>query len=92
MTAIIIVGMVCVGLPWIIFHYVTQWKKAGSLTGEDERLLDDLHETARRLDDRMQTIERIMTAENPGWRQLGADPAGIGIEDRTSRSEGRIVQ
>jgi hypothetical protein len=38
---------------------------------------------ARRLDDRMGTIERIMTAENPNWRQLAADPANIGIEDRS---------
>jgi phage shock protein B len=28
-----------------------------------------LHDAARRLDDRLCTIERIMTAENPNWRQ-----------------------
>jgi len=28
-----------------------------------------LHDAARRLDDRLCTIERIMTAENPAWRQ-----------------------
>ena len=32
-------------------------------------LLDDLYEAARRLDDRLETIERIMTAENPEWRR-----------------------
>ena len=56
-------------LPWMIFHYMTKWKQAGSLTRSDEKLLDELHETARRLDDRLCTIERIMTAENPNWRQ-----------------------
>jgi hypothetical protein len=25
-----------------------------------------------------------MTAENPNWRNLGCDPAAIGIEDRRS--------
>ena len=35
----------------------------------DEKLLDELHDAARRLDDRLCTIERIMTAENPDWRQ-----------------------
>lgn len=89
---IIIVGMLFIGLPWLIFHYVTQWKRAGSLTAEDETLLDELHETARRLDDRLATIERIMTAENPGWRQLSADPAGIGIEDTLITRESRKVQ
>jgi len=58
-----------VGLPWLIFHYVTKWKQAATLTSGDEKLLDDLHEAARRLDDRLCTIERIMTAENPNWRQ-----------------------
>ncbi|HEX5237088.1 MAG TPA: envelope stress response membrane protein PspB [Sphingomicrobium sp.] len=58
-----------IGLPWIIFHYVTKWKQAKTLTSGDEKLLDELHEAARRLDDRLCTIERIMTAENPNWRQ-----------------------
>ena len=58
-----------IGLPWLIFHYITKWKTAATLTEGDERLLDELHEAARRLDDRLCTIERIMTAENPNWRQ-----------------------
>lgn len=58
-----------VGLPWLIFHYVTKWKTAATLTTGDEKLLDELHDAARRLDDRLCTIERIMTAENPNWRQ-----------------------
>jgi len=66
-----------VGLPWLIFHYVTKWKQAATLTGSDEKLLDELHDAARRLDDRLCSIERIMTAENPDWRQQcvpGRDP------------------
>jgi phage shock protein B len=58
-----------IGLPWLIFHYITKWKTAATLSGGDEKLLDDLHDAARRLDDRLNTIERIMTAENPNWRQ-----------------------
>ena len=57
------------GLPWLIFHYITKWKTAATLTTGDEKLLDELHDAARRLDDRLCTIERIMTAENPDWRQ-----------------------
>ena len=66
---VLIVGMLFVGLPWLIFHYVTKWKQAATLTSGDEKLLDELHDAARRLDDRLCTIERIMTAENPNWRQ-----------------------
>ncbi len=58
-----------IGLPWLVFHYVTKWKTAATLSGADEKLLDELHEMARRLDDRLCSIERIMTAENPNWRQ-----------------------
>lgn len=65
----LIVGILFLGLPWLIFHYVTKWKQAATLTQGDEKLLDELHDAARRLDDRLCTIERIMTAENPAWRQ-----------------------
>jgi phage shock protein B len=82
--------MLFIGLPWLIFHYITKWKSQATLTTEDENLLDELHELARRLDDRMITIERIMAAENPGWRSIAADPASIGIEDRSSAQ--RIVR
>ena len=67
--AIIIVPIVVIGLPWLIFHYITRWKTAATLSGGDEKLLDDLNDAARRLDDRICTIERIMTADNPAWRQ-----------------------
>src|SRR3954462_13407342 len=65
----IVVATIFLGLPWIVFHYITKWKTAATLTSGDEKLLDDLHDAARRLDDRLCTIERIMTAENPNWRQ-----------------------
>jgi phage shock protein B len=62
---VVICGFLFIGMPWIILHYVTQWKKSGSITREDESLLDDLYETARRLDDRLHSIERIVAAETP---------------------------
>ena len=65
----IVVGILFIGLPWLVFHYITKWKTAARLTGSDEKLLDELHDAARRLDDRLCSIERIMTAENPNWRQ-----------------------
>jgi phage shock protein B len=83
-----VVGILFVALPWLIFHYITKWKTAKTLTGADEQLLDDLHDAARRLDDRLCSIERIMTAENPEWRQNclpgagGSLGSGIGRESR----------
>jgi len=66
---LVAIPSVLLGLPWLIFHYITKWKQAATLTQGDEKLLDDLYDAARRLDDPLCTIERIMTAENPNWKQ-----------------------
>ena len=73
---VIAIAVLFIGFPWLIFHYVTKWKQAKTLTVGDEQMLDDLHELARRLDDRMATIERIMNAENPNWRHSVLPEAG----------------
>jgi phage shock protein B len=83
-----IVPILFIGLPWLIFHYVTKWKQAATLTQGDEKLLDELHDAARRLDDRLCSIERIMTAENPDWRQQclpGRDPSHRLLTEETDR-------
>jgi phage shock protein B len=86
---IVICGMLFVGLPWIIFHYVTQWKRARGLSIEDENLLDDLHELARRLDDRLQTIERIVAADNPNWRPGASERGGRDLTRDADDWQGR---
>ncbi len=65
---IMICGFLFIGLPWMIFHYVTKWKTIATITREDEKLLDELHDLARRLDDRMDTVERIIAADDPSWK------------------------
>ncbi|MET0238915.1 MAG: envelope stress response membrane protein PspB [Sphingobium sp.] len=76
-----ILAILFIALPWVILHYVTKWKTAATLTGEDEALLDQLHDTARRLDERLATIERIIAAEShdlrpraPVAREPGSHP------------------
>lgn len=78
---IFVIGSIFVAAPWIILHYVTRWKTQATLTREDEQLLDDLYELGRRLEERITTIERILSADNPGWRNLAADRSSIDIED-----------
>jgi len=65
---VLVVGMLFIGLPWLIFHYITKWKTAATLTSEDENLLDELHDLARRLDDRLDTVERLVALDNPNWK------------------------
>jgi len=65
---ITIVALLFVGMPWVILHYVTKWRSTAGMTREDEALLDQLHDTARRLEERLSTIERIVAADNPDFR------------------------
>jgi phage shock protein B len=65
---LIVCGMLFVALPWIIFHYITKWKTAATLTTGDEALLEELYQVAKRLDARMDTVERLVAADNPDFR------------------------
>jgi phage shock protein B len=72
-TAAIIVGMLFIGLPWLILHHVTKWKTAATLTNDDEKMLGDMHELARRLEDRLDTVERLVASDNPDWHPQRLD-------------------
>jgi phage shock protein B len=63
---------VVIGLPWLVLHYITKWKTAPTLTVNDEALLDELYQLARRLDDRMETVERLVAADNPDFKTARA--------------------
>jgi phage shock protein B len=72
--AVITVLALFIGLPWLILHYVTKWKQAPRITDEDEKLLDEMHMLARRLEERLNTVERIVAADNPDFKpSLGAE-------------------
>lgn len=64
----IIVAIVVIGLPWLILHYITKWKTAATITTDDEVLLDELYQLARRLDERMDTVERLVATDNPEFQ------------------------
>lgn len=75
---IIVMGTLFIGLPWIVLHYITKWKTAATLTTGDEALLEELYQLARRLDDRMDTVERLVSADNPDFK-----PARLAHERET---------
>lgn len=66
--AIVAILAIVIGLPWLILHYVTKWKQAPKITQEDENLLDEMYLLARRLEDRMITVERIVAADHPEFK------------------------
>ena len=69
------------GLPWIIMHYITKWKTAATITTDDEHLLEELYSLAKRLDERMDTVERLVASDNPEFK-----PARI-VHDREIDNE-----
>lgn len=54
---------------WIVFHYITKWKTSKGLTPEDEKMLSEIWESTNRMEERIQTLERILDIETPSWRQ-----------------------
>ena len=77
----IAIGGIFIGLPWLVLHYVTKWKTAATLTTDDEALLDELYQLARRLEDRLETVERLVSTEHPEFR-----PGRIGHEQQIAQS------
>lgn len=90
--------VIILGLPWIIFHYITKWKTAATLTSGDEALLEELYQLARRLDDRMDTVERLVAADNPEFKPARimhdreTDNQKLRELDRMFAEQGRIVK
>lgn len=73
---VLAIAAIFVVLPWIILHYVTKWKTAATITTDDEVLLEELYNLAKRLDERMDTVERLVAADDPAFtpvRRLMAD-------------------
>lgn len=79
-----------IGLPWIIFHYVTKWKTAATITSDDETLLEELYQLAKRLDERMDTVERLVSADNPDFK-LARVQADREIDNQPLRELDRLL-
>jgi phage shock protein B len=66
----IIATFLVIVLPiWIIAHYATRWRTSKVITNADEQLLSELWETARKMEDRIRNLERILDEESPHWRE-----------------------
>lgn len=69
MTELFGILFLCVVAPiWIVFHYLTKAKTAKNMTPEDESMLADVWESARKMEQRIHTLEKILDQESPGWR------------------------
>ena len=90
----IVVPAIFLGLPWIILHYVTKWKTAATITTDDESLLEELYQLAKRLDERMDTVERLVASDHPDFHtprisvDLESDNAKLRELDRMFAEKG----
>lgn len=57
----------------IIGHYVTKWKAMKQVTPKDEENMGSLRERAEKLEDRLESLERILDDEIPDWRRQTHD-------------------
>jgi phage shock protein B len=70
MGEVIPILMVTICLPlWIIFHYITKMKMSKGLSPEDEKMLSEVWESANKMQERINTLERILDIEAPDWRR-----------------------
>ena len=49
----------------VILHFVTKWKQTREISGDDERMLEDLWMLAERLGERIEALETILDDELP---------------------------
>ena len=63
---VIFVGFV---LPlWIVLDYVGKWRSRRMLSSEDQEILKEVWRSAQRLEDRIETLERIVLSDTQNWK------------------------
>ncbi len=53
----------------LILHYVTRWREAKGLSREDQSMLEDLWQSAQRMESRINTLETILDETTKDWRR-----------------------
>ena len=70
LVSIAVLLFLTIGLPlYIVLHFITRWKQSREISREDEQMLEELWSLSQRLEDRIETLERILDDDHPTWRQ-----------------------
>lgn len=64
----LIIFMTIVAPLWLVLHYVTRWRATKTLSAEDEKMLVELWQSAKRMEQRIVSLETILDHDAPGWR------------------------
>jgi phage shock protein B len=69
---ILIAIIVFIAIPaplYIVLHFITNWKQSREISGGDEKMLEDLWQLSRRMEERLESLEIILDNEIPDWRK-----------------------
>jgi phage shock protein B len=62
-TLAVILFLTVLGPIIVVFHFITKWKQTREISGDDERMLEELWDLSQRLEERLETLERILDDE-----------------------------
>lgn len=65
----IILFLTIVAPLMVVLHFVTKWKQSREISGDDERMLEDMYVMSQRMEERIVTLEKILDDELPDWRK-----------------------
>ena len=68
-TLAVVLFLTIVAPLMVVLHFVTKWKQGREISGDDERMLEDLYVLSQRMEERLETLERILDDELPDWRK-----------------------
>ena len=63
LTLAVILFLTIVAPLMVIFHFITKWKQTREISRDDERMLEELWSLSQGLEDRIETLERILDDE-----------------------------
>jgi phage shock protein B len=64
----VILSLAVVAPIAIITNFILKLRQNRGLSIDDERMLSDLWQSAKRMEDRIKSLERILDADQPNWR------------------------
>ena len=53
----------------VVLHFITKWKQSREISGDDEKMLEDMYEMSQRMEERIRALETILEDELPDWRK-----------------------
>jgi len=62
-TLAIVLFLTVLGPIIVIFHFITKWRQTREISGDDERMFEELWDLSQRLEERLETLERILDDE-----------------------------